>query len=51
VPKAKEIYKMLIRKELKSQHEIFEFLTGKNEDDIKQFKKSLLEFLSNKEQI
>ena len=44
-PKAKEIYKMLLRKNLKTENNIFEFLTEKNSIQVDTFKESLCAFL------
>jgi len=42
----KKIYKMLIRKKIKSQYEIFEFLSDKKLEEVETFKKMLLTFLN-----
>jgi len=44
---SKKLYKMLIRENIKSQHEIFKFLTDKKKSEIDDFKKTLLKFLGN----
>lgn len=44
-PKAKEIYKMLLRQKLKTENNIFEFLTEKNMMEVENFKESLCVFL------
>jgi len=44
-PKAKEIYKMLLRKNLKTENNIFEFLTEKNKVEVEKFKENLYTFL------
>ena len=44
-PKAKEIYKMILRKNLKTENNIFEFLTNKNQIEVDRFKESLCVFL------
>lgn len=44
-PSPKKIYKMLIREQIKSQHEIFNFLIENNLVEINKFKQQLLFFL------
>jgi len=47
-PKAKEICKMILRKQLKSKHEIFEFVTSKDQESVNKFKNDLISFLQQK---
>ena len=46
-PSPKKIYKMLIRKKIKSQHDIFKFLSNKKSSEIEEFKNILISFLNN----
>ena len=46
-PKGKEIYKMLIRQKLKTQNEIFEFISNQKVEEVKAFKNHLSGFLNN----
>lgn len=44
---SKKIYSMLIRRHIKSQHEIFKFLSDKKSFEVEQFKNILISFLNN----
>ncbi len=47
VTNPKNIYTMLIRKKIRSQHEIFKFLSDKKLSEVEQFKNMLITFLNN----
>ena len=46
-PNPKKVYKMLIRNKIKSQHEIFTFLSDKKRTEVEQFKIKLITFLNH----
>jgi len=46
VPKAKEIYKMILREKLKTKHDVFRFISEKKHDLVNEFKIVLCNFLT-----
>jgi len=46
-PNSKNTYKMFIRKHIKSQYEIFKFLSDKKPSEVEKFKTMLITFLNN----
>jgi len=46
-PKGKEIYKMVIRQKLKTQKEIFKFISNQKVEEVEAFKNQLSGFLNN----
>jgi energy-coupling factor transporter ATP-binding protein EcfA2 len=47
---AKVLYKRLIENQIKIQHEIFEFISGKKSEEVEEFKSELLSFLNSSQE-